>query len=111
MVQADVESIPDEPEREIGCAVCDCLYKQLPTLRPEYAEMIWRADLLCEPRDRIAASLGTTLNNVTVRLHRGRQALKTRLEEGCLTCPIDGFFDCRCEEAGRIRELRGDAPS
>jgi len=39
----------------------------LPTLKPDYSEVIWRADILGESRDRIAASLGTTLNNVSVR--------------------------------------------
>lgn len=63
-----------------------------------------------EPRDRIAASLGVTLNNVTVRLHRGRQALKKRLDQMCLTCPVHGFLDCRCDEAERIRQLRAGAP-
>ena len=78
-------------------AVCNCLHMILPTLKPEYAEIVWRADLLGEPRDRIAATLGVTVNNVTVRLHRGRQALRKRLEETCLTCPEHGFLDCRCE--------------
>jgi len=102
---AEIEALAAD-DGEVDGAVCACLYKLLPTLKPEYAEMIWRADLLNEPRDRIAASLGTTLNNVTVRLHRGRQALRKRLEEMCLTCPVHGFLDCRCDEAERIRELR-----
>jgi hypothetical protein len=40
--------------------LCNCLYKLLPTLKPDYAEVIWRADIVGEPRDRIAASLGIT---------------------------------------------------
>ena len=106
MEQTDVESLAVESDVELDRAVCNCLYKLLPTLNPDYAEVIWRADILGEPRDRIAASLGTTLNNVTVRLHRGRQALKKRLEEMCLTCPVHGFLDCRCDEAERIRQKR-----
>ena len=94
------------PDPEIDGIICDCLYKLLPTLKAEYADVIWRADILGEPRDRIAASLGTSLNNVNVRLHRGRQALKRRLEEMCLTCPVHGFLDCRCDEAERIRQWR-----
>lgn len=85
------------PDAETDQAVCNCLYKLLPTLKADYAQVIWRADLLDEPRDRIAVSLGTSLNNVTVRLHRARQALKTRLEEMCRTCVVHGFLDCRCE--------------
>src|SRR3546814_4335481 len=70
----------------------------LPTRKAEYADVIWRADILGEPRDRLAASLGTSLNNVTVRLHRGRKALRMRLEEMCRTCSTHGFLDCRCDE-------------
>ena len=102
----DLEAIEIEADEELDEAVCNCLYKLLPTLKPEDAEVIWRIDLLGEPRERVAASLGVTLNNVTVRLHRGRQALKRRLEEMCLTCPIHGFLDCRCEEAERARRRR-----
>jgi RNA polymerase sigma factor (sigma-70 family) len=110
MEQSDIESFAVEPDDELDGAVCNCLYKLLPTLKPEYAEVIWRADILGEPRDRIAASLGTTLNNVTVRVHRGRQALKRRLEEMCLTCPVHSFLDCRCDEAQRIREQHAATP-
>lgn len=87
-----------EPDAETDQVVCDCLYQLLPTIRPDYAEVIWRADLLGEPRDRLAVSLGTSVNNVTVRLHRARQALKTRLEQMCRACVVHGFLDCRCAE-------------
>lgn len=109
--QANDDSLAVEPDVEIDAAICNCLYKLLPTLKPEYSEVVWRADILGEPRDRIAASLGTTLNNVSVRIHRGRQALKKRLEEMCLTCPVHGFLDCRCDQAKRIRKLRAAAHS
>jgi RNA polymerase sigma factor (sigma-70 family) len=95
-----------EPDVEIEAAVCFCLYRLLPTLKPSYSELIWRIDLLGEPRDRVAVSLGATLNSVNVRLHRGRRALKVRLERICLTCPEHGFLDCRCAEGDRIRKLR-----
>lgn len=111
MELTDIESLAVEPDVELDGAVCNCLYKLLPTLKPDFAEVLWRADILGEPRDRIAASLGTSLNNVTVRIHRGRQALKKRLEEMCLTCPVHGFLDCRCDEAERIRQQRAAAQS
>ena len=109
MEHTNIESLSVEPDIELDGVVCNCLYKLLPTLKPEYAEVIWRADILGEPRDRIAASLGTKLNNITVRIHRGRQALKKRLEEMCLTCPVHGFLDCRCEEAEHIRRRHAEA--
>lgn len=98
-----LESAEAEPDPELDAAICNCLYRLLPTLKAEYADIIWRADILGEPRDRLAASLGTSLNNVTVRLHRGRRALRNRLEEMCRTCPIHGFLDCHCEKAEKFR--------
>lgn len=100
----DIQTI--EPDAEVVAAICECLHQLLPTLRPEYAEVIRRIDLLEEPREQVAASLGLTANNLAVRLHRGRQALKARLEEMCLTCPVHGFLDCRCEVAERLRVQR-----
>jgi RNA polymerase sigma-70 factor (ECF subfamily) len=111
MEQTAIEALSVEPDVELDGIVCNCLYKLLPTLKPEYADVVWRADILGEPRDRIAASLGATLNNITVRVHRGRQALKKRLEEMCLTCPVHGFLDCRCDQAEHVRQQRAGAMS
>lgn len=101
-----IETLAVEPDLELDQAVCDCLYQLLPTLKPDYAQVIWRADLLGEPRERLAISLGTTVNNVTVRLHRARQVLRKRLEQMCLSCPTHGFLDCSCEAARRMQDLR-----
>ena len=106
--QGELDGLP--ADAELDAAICNCLYRLLPTLKPEYADIVWRADILGEPCDRLAASLGTSLNNVTVRLHRGRQALRRRLEEMCLTCPVHGFLDCHCETAEKIRKLREEQP-
>ncbi|MCP4559227.1 MAG: sigma-70 family RNA polymerase sigma factor [Bosea sp.] len=105
--QTEVENLPID--EELDAAICNCLYRILPTLKAEYADIIWRADILGEPRDRVAASLGTSLNNVTVRLHRGRQALRKRLEEMCRTCPVHGFLDCHCEKAEQLRRALAEA--
>lgn len=107
--QTSFDDLPADPDPELDAAICNCLYRLLPTLKSEYADIIWRADILGEPRDRLAASLGISLNNVTVRLHRGRQALRRRLEEMCRTCPIHGFLDCHCEKAEKIRAMRATA--
>lgn len=103
---AELDELPMEADVEVEAAVCLCLYRLLPTLKAEYSELIWRIDLLGEPRDRVAVALGLTLNNVNVKLHRGRRALKGRLEAICLTCPEHGFLDCRCEEGEHIRKIR-----
>lgn len=93
---AELAEAETEPDQDLEAAVCNCLYRLLPTLRPEYAEVIWRADLLEEPRDDIASSLETSVNNVNVRLHRARVALRERLIQMCRTCVIHGFLDCEC---------------
>lgn len=97
-----VTTIANASEETEGM-LCTCFYKLLPTLKPEYAEVIRRVDLEGEPRKRVATDLGTTVNTLGVRLHRGRAALKRRLEQTCLTCPVHGFFDCHCEYAERVR--------
>lgn len=93
--------------------VCMCLYKLLPLLKPEYAEILRRVDLENEPRETVAAALGLTLGNLTVRLHRARQALRRALQLTCETCPIHGYLDCGCEYMKRLRSgrLPGGGPS
>ena len=94
-----------ETDAELDAAICACLNQLMPTLRPDHADLLRRIDLQEEPRDVVAASLGISLANLAVRLHRARQALKRRLVEMCLTCPEHGFMDCGCDAARRA-ELR-----
>lgn len=81
---------------ELHAAVCTCLYTLLPTLQPAYADLLWRVDLLGEPRRQVATDLGLTVNNLTVRLYRARQSLKRALLLSCQTCPEHGFLQCEC---------------
>jgi RNA polymerase sigma-70 factor (ECF subfamily) len=90
---------------DLDTVVCMCLYKLLPLLKPEYAEVLRRADLEEEPREEIAASLGLTTGNLAVRLHRARVALRRALELSCETCPIHGFLNCGCEYTKRLRGI------
>lgn len=88
---------------DLDAFVCMCLYKLLPLIKAEYAELLRRADLQNEPREAIAADLGLTLGNLTVRLHRARQVLRQALVLSCETCPIHGFLDCGCEYTKKLR--------
>lgn len=99
----------ESPDADLHTLVCQCLYKLLPTLRAEYAEVLWRIDLIGEPRRKTARILGLTMNNLTVRLHRARQALKRALLLSCETCPEHGFFDCACDLP--IRRLMAATPA
>lgn len=84
----------DAPEE---AATCACSLGLMPALRPEYAEMLRRVDLEDESLATVATSLGLSVNNATVRLHRARRALRTRLLEACHTSSIRTCLDCECE--------------
>jgi RNA polymerase sigma factor (sigma-70 family) len=91
--------------------VCTCLYTLLPTLKPAYADILRRVDLLGEPRPQVAAALGVSVQNVTVRLHRARQALKRALLQWCTTCPEHGFLRCACDLPRRTTNAAAHAQS
>lgn len=110
LVAAEVSTlqIGDDADR----AVCACLYRVLPALLPEYAQIIWRIDLLGQRRDEVAKSLGITSNNLGVRIHRSRRALRGALERFCVTCPVHGFLNCACDDVWsglgrRVPDLHG----
>jgi RNA polymerase sigma factor (sigma-70 family) len=96
-----VERIAREPDGgqvdpELRQAICACLHGLLPSLKPEYAEMVQRVDLEERPVTEVASQLGVTSNNASVRLHRARQALKRQLERACGSCATHGCLDCTC---------------
>jgi RNA polymerase sigma-70 factor (ECF subfamily) len=87
-------------EMEDKAALCECFYDLLPTLKPEYSELI-RSELEEENPESVAHRLGISLSNLKVRRHRARQALGRRLEETCRMCAMHGCLDCAC----RIRQV------
>jgi len=99
----------DDFKNELDFIVCTCLYKLLPTLRPEYAEILWHAELIGESRETIAAALNISASNLKVRLHRAREALRKRLEETCGSCPIHGYLDCGCDSGADQSSYGGAA--
>jgi RNA polymerase sigma-70 factor (ECF subfamily) len=70
----------------------------IPTLKPEYADLIQRLDLKGEITDEVAAALDLNANNLRVRHHRARQQLRERLEQTCRMCAKHGCLDCTCHE-------------
>lgn len=93
-------------EDDAELAVCRCLYRILPMLPREQADLIWRVDLLGQPRKQVAKGLAISPNNLGVRIHRARRALRSALERYCITCPTHGFLNCACEEARRSLSRR-----
>ncbi len=87
----------DEPSDEEEAVLCACFRTLMPALKDEYAELIERLELGSETPDAAAARLGITANNLKVRRHRARQALRRRLEETCRVCAEHHCLDCTCE--------------
>lgn len=91
-----LEEAAAAPTDEDEVALCVCFEALLPTLKPEYAELIERMDLGGAGAEEMAEWLGITRNNLKVRHHRARQQLRERLEETCRTCAEHGCLDCTC---------------
>jgi RNA polymerase sigma-70 factor (ECF subfamily) len=98
-VPAELDQDTAFMEPELKGAICTCMGALLPTLKPEYADIVRRVDLEERPIGEVAVALGISSNNATVRLHRGRQALKRQLERSCGTCATHGCLDCTCAQA------------
>lgn len=98
--EAQDVALPAE-DAELERAVCECLGRLIPTLKPEYAELLRKVELEGMPVAAAAAAAGITPNNAMVRLHRARKALQTRLVQTCGTCTEHGCLDCSCPKGGR----------
>lgn len=85
------------PDEETEKTLCACFRELLPSLKPEYSELISRLDLNGEAPEAVASSLGITGNNLKVRRHRARQALRERLEDTCRSCAQGHCLDCDCD--------------
>jgi RNA polymerase sigma factor (sigma-70 family) len=79
--------------------VCACVASLASTLKPEYAEAIRRIEVEGQSVQGYAAELGIQPNNAAVRVHRARQALRTRVLAACGTCAEHGCLDCSCRPA------------
>lgn len=86
------------PDAEAQRITCGCVETLIPTLKPDYAELIQRLDLGNETPEQVSAALGMTANNLRVRHHRARQQLRERLEQTCRMCAKHGCLDCTCKD-------------
>jgi RNA polymerase sigma factor (sigma-70 family) len=82
---------PEEREN-----LCQCIRGVIPSLKPEYAELITELELGDGDTEEVASRLGITRNNLKVRRHRARTALREKLEETCRSCAKHGCLDCSC---------------
>lgn len=80
--------------------VCDCSLAQAQRLNPKHASVLTLVDVHGATLSEAAKSLGITVNNATVRLHRARKALRKAMLEHC---GVQSFLDCggcRCTDDG-----------
>ncbi|MBU4040705.1 MAG: RNA polymerase sigma factor [Alphaproteobacteria bacterium] len=64
-----------------------CLAQALAELPPETARLLRKAEMEDVPLAAIAGEMRLTANNVGVRLHRGRAALRRQMLAHCQACP------------------------
>ena len=93
-VGGDRSPAPDE----LQPTICACLERLPPALRLAYADLLRRIDLAGQSPEQVAQALQITQNNLTVRVHRARQALRTSLEQTCGLCTKHGWVYCTCEQ-------------
>jgi RNA polymerase sigma factor (sigma-70 family) len=86
----------EQEDEQLKAIVCGCVSALVPTLKPEYAEIVRRVDLEGVSVQEVALASGITPNNASVRLHRARAALRKQLELTCGVCAKHGCLDCTC---------------
>jgi RNA polymerase sigma-70 factor, ECF subfamily len=89
---AGLERVAPEPEAHI----CPCAAAEMTSLKPGYAEALRSLEMNDEAISHYAARAGISENNATVRLHRARKALRTRVAARCGSCAGAGCFSCTC---------------
>lgn len=85
----------DDSDENIEGAMM-CLSRAIGELKPAYVTLIRRAELQEAPLKLVAGELALTANNVAVRLHRAREALRQSMRARCAACPV------RCLAAERF---------
>jgi RNA polymerase sigma-70 factor (ECF subfamily) len=84
-------------DNEATSVLCECFRSLLPSLNPDYAEIIEVLDLQDAPTTVTAERLQLSPSALKVKRHRARQALKRRLEETCRVCAQHHCLDCTCK--------------
>ena len=101
-LETRAEELRDEvgEDAELTGEACRCVVGLLPTLKPEYEDLLRRVDLRGETVQGAARAVGITPNHAGVRLHRARKALLREVQRSCRTCATHGCLDCTCGPSG-----------
>lgn len=90
----------DAPGPEVEAEICACVGRLATTLKPEYAEALQAIEMNGVAVKDFAKQHGLSANNVGVRIHRAREALKKRVTESCGACAEHGCLNCSCQSTG-----------
>jgi RNA polymerase sigma factor (sigma-70 family) len=80
---------------------CACAIRLLGEARPAYADVIRRVDVDGDAPAAVAAALGISVDNLHVRLHRARRALRDEITHHCGVASVEPCLDCTCHAHGR----------
>lgn len=97
--EKEFSETPSEQEERM---LCQCLKRLLPMVPTQYRELLQQIDLDGKEPGEIAAKLGLTKNNLTVRLHRARKHLREALSHNCRACSTHGCLECTCKESAEV---------
>ena len=93
------QELPATPTAAEQRLLCGCFKRLLPSVPSQYQELLQQIDLEGKEPAEVAAALGVTRNNLTVRLHRARKHLRELLSQNCRACSKHGCLDCTCGES------------
>jgi RNA polymerase sigma factor (sigma-70 family) len=93
------KEIPETPDEEDQRTLCQCFGRLLPLVPRQYRVLLEEVDLKGTDTGELAAKLGVTRNNLTVRLHRARKHLRDALSKNCGACSAHGCLDCTCNDS------------
>jgi RNA polymerase sigma factor (sigma-70 family) len=95
------DELVDERSPEPTHAPCTCAVRLLGELRPAYAEILRRIDLEGGEAGAVAESLGISVGNLHVRLHRARKLLREEVKQHCGVATHAPCLDCTCDPQRR----------
>jgi RNA polymerase sigma factor (sigma-70 family) len=93
------QELPEGPGDADERILCQCFKRLLPFVPEQYRDLLQQIDLDGEDTAEVAAKLGLTRNNRTVRPHRARKHLREALSQNCCACSTHGCLDCTCGES------------
>jgi len=95
------KQLPETPGPEEESELCKCFRRLLPLVPEQYRGVLEEVDLEGQQLEEVAAKLGVTRNNLTVRLHRARKHLRKAITQNCRACSAHGCLDCDCDSSNK----------